>query len=88
MLNSIKLALRINHNKLDDEINDTINAARAEMVRAGVSDEVAYSDAYLTKQCIKTYALMNFCNDKNMAERYEKSFEYQLENIRKSSEVG
>ncbi len=37
LLDDVKLALRISHNKLDSEIADLISAAREDMKRAGMT---------------------------------------------------
>jgi len=85
MLDKVKLALRITHTLLDSEITETIALARAEMVRAGVSVEVAESDNTLVEGAIKTFCLYRFANDTKMTEGYSKSWEYQLDNLRKSN---
>lgn len=85
MLNKVKLALRISHTLLDTDIEETIAQARAEMVRAGVVSDVAESDNLLIEGAIKTYCLMHYANDSKMADGYARSWEYQLENLRKSS---
>ena len=87
MLEKVKLVLRISHNYLDSDICDTINTARAEMIRSGVSDIVAYSDADVVEMAIKTYCLFVYANDTKMSEGYFKSWQYQLDNIRKSSNI-
>lgn len=84
MLDKVKLALRITHTLLDSEIEDTIELARSEMVRAGVNPIVADSDNVIVEGAIKTYCLFRFSNDVKMADGYFKSWEYQLDNIRKS----
>lgn len=85
MLDSIKKALRISHNLLDDEITEAIYAGQSELVRAGIDEDMAFSDDALIRQSLKTYCLKCFSNNKDMAERYDKSFECQIENLRKSS---
>lgn len=85
MLDKVKLALRITHNLLDSEITETVAQARAEMVRAGVPSEVAESDNTLVEGAIKTFCLYRFANDTKMSEGFFKSWEYQLDNLRKSS---
>lgn len=86
MLEKVKLALRINHGKLDSDIEDTIEAARAEMVRAGISQKkTTDSEDKLITQAIKTYCKWQHSNDQKLAEGYEKSWLYQLDNLRKSS---
>jgi len=85
MLDKVKLALRITHNLLDSEITETVAQARAEMVRAGVPSDVAESDNTLVEGAIKTFCLYRFANDTKMSEGFFKSWEYQLDNLRKSS---
>ncbi len=80
----VKLALRISHNLLDDEISDVIQSGRQEMVRAGVSEEVANSTLEIVETALKTYALAYY-SEPSVAEKYTDSFKYQLDNIRKSS---
>ena len=83
LTDKVKLALRISHNLLDGEIADVITSARQEMVRAGVSSDVAESDKEIIEKAVKTYALAYYSTDKE-AERYSESFKYQLDCIRKS----
>ena len=83
LTDKVKLALRISHNLLNGEIADVITSARQEMVRAGVSSDVAESDKEIVETAIKTYALAYYSTDKE-AERYSESFKYQLDCIRKS----
>lgn len=81
----VKLRLRWSHNLLDDDIEDAMDEARAEMIRAGVSREVATRDTALTKRAIKTYCLSVFDPNADNREKYAKSFDSQVENLRKSS---
>lgn len=85
MLEKVKLALRISHNLLDSDIQDTINTARAEMVRAGVDELTAESNAEIVQSAIKTYCMYTYSSDSKLAEGYFNSWQYQLENIRKST---
>lgn len=86
MLEKVKIALRIAHTHLDSEIEDNIALARAEMHRAGVPYHVANGSSKLVEGAIKTFCLYKFANSKE-ADGYFKSWEYQLDNIRKSSEA-
>lgn len=86
MLERIKLALRISHSYLDGEIESTIATARAEMIRSGISPDKANDDTDdLITQCIKTYCLYIFASSSEQADGYFKSWQYQLDNIRKST---
>lgn len=85
MLEKVKLALRISHNLLDDDIQDTIKSARAEMKRSGISNELADSDLEIIELAIKTYCQYIYCNDTKMKDGYFASWSYQLDNLRKST---
>lgn len=85
MLDKVKLALRITHTMLDSDIQDTINTARSEMVRAGVSEELANSDINLVQQAIKTFCQWQYCNDEKKTDGFFVSWQYQLENLRKAT---
>ena len=85
MLDKVKLSLRISHNLLDSDIKDTIETARAEMVRSGVSEDVAYDNSTLIESAIKTYCRAVYASDEKRAEGFMASWQYQLDNIRKSS---
>lgn len=88
MLQTMKKALRISHNLLDDVIQADIETARAEMVRAGVSVEVAADDDNrLVQSCIKAFVMAMETDDAKLQEGYMNSFKYQLDNIRKSEVV-
>lgn len=87
MLAKVKLALRITHTLLDSDIEETIALARAEMVRAGVNSSVADSNLPIVEGAIKTYCLYRYANDEKMSEGYFKSWEYQIDNLRKSNIV-
>lgn len=87
MLQRVKTALRISHNLLDDEIEETISTARAEMIRAGVSAEVAASESGVVAMAVKTYCLAILSADDKTREGFWKSWESQLENIRKTAPV-
>lgn len=87
MLARVKLALRINHNLLDSEINNTIASARAEMIRSGILADKANNDAdELVSLAILTFCKSVFTADNNTAERYNEAWLYQLDCMRKSAE--
>ena len=86
MLEKVKLALRISHNYLDEDISDTISIARAELIRSGVLEEKANDDEdSLIVSAIKTYCLFVYSSDNTRVEGYRASWEYQLECLRKTS---
>ena len=81
---TVKKALRIKHDKLDDEVTRLINAARDEMIRAGVAEEVVTEGGSLVNQAVVTFCLMSMTEEKDLIDRYENSFRLQVDNIRKS----
>lgn len=86
MLEKVKLALRIRHTQLDSEILDTIEAGRREMVRAGVSEAAVYDPSLdLISTALVTYCKAVYASDKAMAEKYQESWKYQLDCLRKSA---
>lgn len=87
MLDKVKLALRISHNFLDGAIEDSIDAARSEMIRSGILESKANSDDNLICQAIVTYCMSIHANVSDLAlDRYNQSWLYQLDCLRKSSE--
>ena len=86
LLDDVKLALRISHNKLDSEITSLIASAREDMQRAGMTaTAVADETSNLTTSAIKTYVLMRMADNLAEMEGYQRSYESQLDNLRKSS---
>ena len=86
MIEKIKVACRISHNKLDGDIADSISFARSEMIRLGIKQELANAetpDADIL-EAVKTYCKSVYTPDKDMAEKYRLSWEYQLDCLRKT----
>lgn len=73
MLEKVKLALRINNAKLDDDITDLIEACKIDLRISGVK-KINESDA-LTVQAIKLYCKANFGLDNKDSEKYQKSYD-------------
>ena len=85
MLEAVKKSLRITHTKLDDSIQDTINAARAEFIRLGILPYKAEDDNDpLIREAIKTYCQMEYTDDAKKREMFYKSWETQVDGLRKS----
>ena len=80
----VKLALRISHTLLDAEIADVITSARLELKRAGVASATADGASENVETAIKTYALVYYASDVKDADRYQESFKYQCDCLRKS----
>jgi uncharacterized phage protein (predicted DNA packaging) len=86
LVDDVKLALRINHNKLDGEIQSLIYSAQEDMKRAGMSPAAVVNESSaLTATAIKTYVLARMADNLAEAEGYQKSYECQLDNLRKSA---
>lgn len=86
MLEKVKLALQITTDEFDSDIEENIAAARAELIRSGVSASKANSDNDpLITKAIKTFCQKEYSDD-NLSERFEESFKYQVDNLRKSAD--
>jgi len=84
MLEAVKKTLRITHTKLDDSIQDTIKAARAELIRLGILVSKAEDDSDpLIREAIKTYCQMEYTDDDKKREMFYKSWEVQADGLRK-----
>ena len=86
---SIGDALRLSEKALKNEkmlrmIQKNIKVARAELIRVGVSIELANSSHPLIEECIVTYCLYKM-DDEKMQEKHFESFQYQEDLLRKSS---
>lgn len=84
ILDKVKLALRISHTSLDAEITDVIASARLELIRAGVLEDHANGSTEDVETAIRTYALAYYASDIKDADRYNESFLYQCDCLRKS----
>lgn len=88
LLDTVKTAKRIKHDRLDDDILRLIETAKAEMIRAGVKREVVAAGGSLVNQAVVTFCLQNMEKDKDLADRYERAFALQTDHIRKSEDLG
>ena len=87
ILDTVRLALRWKSTSLDTEIQRYIDWSRAEIERAGVSQAIASSDNTLITDCIVQGCLMNLSTDERIRDAAGKSFQYQLDNLRKSARI-
>ena len=85
LIDDMKKALRISHNKLDSDITICIDTAKAEMKRLGILETKINSDDKLINMAIRTYVQMQYATDTKQAEGYEKSWLYQIDCLRKTS---
>lgn len=86
ILSKVKTALRIGHTSLDTDILDTIDTAKAEMVRAGINPAKITESDYLITDAIKTYCKYIYWSDSKTQEGYFTAWQYQLDCLRKSSD--
>lgn len=86
-LDTVKTALRINHDKLDSEITRLIAAAQADMIRVGVASEVVETGGSLVTQAVVTYCLMNMTEEDDLIDKYARAYEIQIDSIRRASNV-
>lgn len=73
MLNKIKQSLRITHNALDNEIQDLIDAARADLRISGVV-KLDETDSLIIR-AITVYSKANFGLDNTDSEKYQQSYD-------------
>ena len=86
ILDTIKTSLRISHTSLDADITADISTAKAEMERAGVLSTAINDTDALILSAIKTYCKYNYESDPARKEAFWKSWELQLDNLRKSTD--
>lgn len=85
-------ALRISSKAAENErilriIRRNIVAARSELIRSGVPEELAQSDHPLIEDAIITFCLMKM-DDEALQEKHRNAFEYQQDALRKSTITG
>lgn len=90
LLDDVKVRIGIKHSKKDTDILDTIEYAKAEMIRAGVLETNIDETDPLIRGAIKTYCqyIYDASNNEKRKETYWKSWEYQLDCLRKSTGYG
>lgn len=72
MLDKVREALRITHDKLDDELQDVINACKTDLKIAGIIK--LDDDDPLIQQAVKTYAKAEYEQDVNKANRLTQAY--------------
>lgn len=73
MLEKVKLSLRIKSSKLDDEINDLIEACKIDLSISGVR-KIKDEDPIIQRAII-VYCKANFGLDNKDSEKYQKSYD-------------
>lgn len=75
MLNDIKNSLRVNGTDLDIEIEDLIDAAKADLILSGVNTTKVTDEDPLIKRAITVYCKANFgYEDPKLSERFQESY--------------
>lgn len=72
MLNKVRLALRITHDRLDSELLDLINACVYDLTIAGIN--VIDEDDPLIQQAVKTYCKAEYEEDVQKANRLNQAY--------------
>lgn len=83
---AVAAALRLTEKaseKLLQTIQRNILTARAELIRSGVSDNLATSDNPLVEDAVITFCLYKMDDEANRERNWD-AFQYQQDNIRKS----
>lgn len=75
MLESAKNALRVSGADLDEEIQDLIDTAKADLKRVGILEAKIVETDPLIKKAVITYCKANFGWDNPEAERFQSSYE-------------
>ncbi|HBM74712.1 MAG TPA: DNA-packaging protein [Clostridiaceae bacterium] len=75
LIDKIKLALRIDDNSLDEDIQDTIDAAIADLRLCGILESKIVETDPLILRAIKTFCKAEFSVDEKEAERYRESYD-------------
>lgn len=76
MLQDVKMSLRVNENDLDNEIEDLIEAAKADLILSGINKDKVKETDPLIKRAIIVYCKAHFgYEDPKLAERFEQSYE-------------
>jgi len=70
ILNDVKKTLQITSNYYDDEINDIISAAKADLVLTGVGSDKINDNDILIKRAIILFAKASFGLDNQYAEKF------------------
>lgn len=85
LVDDVKVALRVTSDSFDSEIESLIDAAEADMVRAGVSEDYVKDGTHpLAKAAITLYVKSHFGYDNYEAERFIRSYKETLASIMNS----
>jgi len=75
LLDAVKKSLRISSDDFDDEVQDLIDAAKADLILSGVSSEKVNTDTdVLIKRAVTCYCKANFGYDNPDSSKFEISY--------------
>jgi len=86
LLNDVKDALRVNGNTLDTEIQDLIDAAKADLLLSGVHPSKIIDTDPLIKRAVVVYCKAHFGWDNPEADRFAKSYDMLKQHLTLSTE--
>ena len=86
LLDKIRETLRITHNKLDNEIQDMIDACKNDMIISGIS-KIDEEDP-LVLQAIKVYCKREYESDMNKRDRYDLAYDSIIKHMGLTKEYG
>lgn len=86
LLDKIRETLRITHNKLDNEIQDMIDACKNDMIISGIS-KIDEEDP-LVLQAIKVYCKREYESDMNKRDRYDLAYDNIIKHMGLTKEYG
>ena len=86
LLDKIRETLRITHNKLDNEIQDMIDACKNDMIISGIS-KIDEEDP-LVLQAIKVYCKREYESDMNKRDRYDLAYDNIIKHMGLTQEYG
>ena len=75
MFEKIKSALRVDDSELDEEIQDTIQAAVADMKLCGIIESKIVETDPIIFRAVKTFCKSEFSTDEKEASRLKESYE-------------
>lgn len=85
LLERTKGYLRVSNQEFDAEVQMLIDAAKADMRRVGVREELLESDAPLVEMAVASYAKAQFGFDNPDAEFYRQSYRQTVADLLNSS---
>ena len=88
LIDTVKAALRISHNELDNEISRLIDTAKEDLIRVGVPCDIVLGERdSLVTQAVVTFVLMTMTEDATLMDKYQRAYEIQADGLRRRSDV-